>query len=157
MSYEFIKLNEVEKVDSSYNASLLIEQNGEIKRLSTENINFGGGGQQVQADWNEKDDTSPAYIMNKPEINGNIVYISLDCGGVFSKSDGTAFTVNELKELWKSGARIRFDFNWRTEGEYGSSEVIGADLSDYTGCNNIGFYVYRPYTGVIEFYHIYET
>ena len=154
MSYEFIKLSEVEKVDSSYNASLLIEQNGEIKRLSTENINFGGSGQQVQADWNEKDDTSPAYIMNKPEINSNIVYISVDCGGVFTRSDGTAFTVNELKELWKSGARIRFDLNWRTEGEYGSCEVIGADLSDYTGVNRIGFFVYNPPSETIEFFQI---
>ena len=28
----------------------------------------GGGGQQVQANWNETDTTSPAYIQNKPTI-----------------------------------------------------------------------------------------
>ena len=28
----------------------------------------GGGGQQVQANWNETDTTSPAYIQNKPSI-----------------------------------------------------------------------------------------
>lgn len=82
MSYEFIKLSEVEKVDAPHNASLLIEEGGEIKRLSTENVNFGGSMQQVQADWNEKDDTSPAYIANKPDVSGNtpIIYM-LDCGG----------------------------------------------------------------------------
>lgn len=151
MSYEFIKLSEVEQVETSYNANLLIEEDGQIKRLSTANINFGGSGNQVQADWNETDDTSPAYIMNKPEISDGIIYISLDCGGIFVKSDGSSYTVNELKELWKTGARIRIDYNYRTEGEFGASDVIAADLSDYTGWNRIGFYVYNPYDSAIEF------
>lgn len=157
MSYEFIKLSEVEKVETSHNANLLIEEDGEIKRLSTDNINFGGSGNQVQADWNETDDTSPAYIMNKPEISDGIIYISLDCGGAFVKSDGNYYTVNELKELWKAGARIRFDNNYRTGGEFGASDVIAADLSDYTGWNRIGFYVYNIWNSTIEFRQIYEA
>ena len=157
MSYEFIKLSEVEKVETSHNANLLIEEDGEIKRLSTDNINFGGNGNQVQADWNEKDDTSPAYIMNKPEVSDGIIYVSLDCGGAFVKSDGSYYTVNELKELWKAGARIRIDRNYRTEGEFGASDVIAADLSDYTGYNRIGFHVCNIFSGNIEFYQIYEA
>lgn len=137
MSYEFIKLSEVEKIDTPHNASLLIEENGEIKRLPTENVNFGGSMQQVQADWKETDDTSPAYIMNKPERSDEIIYIYPEMAygsGIYAfvKPNGEYFTVNELKEYWKNGSKIRFDFEPGTNGEFGSAEVIAADLRDYT-------------------------
>lgn len=106
MSYEFIKLSEVEKVETSYNANLLIEENGEIKRLSTENINFGGSGNQVQADWNETDDTSPAFIANKP-ATPTAVTLYYATGSILGLN-GANQTVQQVKEIWESGAIIRF-------------------------------------------------
>lgn len=49
------------------------------------NGNTGGGGTQVQADWNEWDTSSPSFVKNKPNINqeyqdgepvGSIVFLS---------------------------------------------------------------------------------
>ena len=41
-----------------------------ISLLGSGNINIqGGGGMQVQADWDESNTSSPAYIQNKPDMN----------------------------------------------------------------------------------------
>ncbi len=37
--------------------------------LGSGNIDIHGGGEQVQADWNEDDTTDPAYIQNKPDLD----------------------------------------------------------------------------------------
>lgn len=116
MPYEFIKLSEVELVGTPHNANLLIEEDGEIKRLSTDNINFGGGGQQVQADWNETDDTSPAYIANKPDIGlSNVVVYTLDSGGLFLNGD--LQTPAQVIEAWDNGVnmRIQYDVDSQTQ------------------------------------------
>lgn len=105
MSYEFIKLSEVEKVDTSYNANLLIEEDGEIKRLSTENINFGGSGEQVQADWNETDDTSPAFIANKPAV-GEAITFYMASSGILGLN-GQNQTLQYVKDVWDSGVNVK--------------------------------------------------
>ena len=105
MSYEFIKLSEVEQVETSYNANLIIEENGEIKRLPVDKV--GGGHQQVQADWNETDDTSPAYIANKPDFSGaTVVKYTLDCGGQMY-INGEAQTVQQVADNWERGVTMR--------------------------------------------------
>lgn len=117
MSYEFVKLSEVEVVETSTTANLLIEEDGEIKRLPASNFNTTPN---VQADWNETDDTSPAYIANKPE--------SLGGGGVetivFATSSGMPYIAEEpyddisfaqLAEAWKRGANLVYKNN---EGEH---------------------------------------
>ena len=75
MAYNFTKLTEVamtENIDDSVN--LLIEQGDDIKRMSLGNIP-----QRAQADWNETNEASPAFILNKPDIssgggNASITY-----------------------------------------------------------------------------------
>lgn len=133
MSYEFIKLSEVEKVDTSYNANLLIEENGEIKRLSTENINFGGSGNQVQADWNETDDTSPAFIANKPSVVTEVYNFSIASGGIYL--NGSTQTLNTLKKWWDSGADLRVVYN------FVDCRVVTIDFRESSGT------VYEAYVG----------
>lgn len=135
MSYEFIKLSEVEQVETSYNANLLIEENGEIKRLSTANINFGGSGNQVQADWNETDDTSPAYIANKPSMAGNnIIKYTLSCGGQMYLN-GEAQTVQQVVDAWESGAVLRFNWDWDSGTVAGRNPII--NMSYELGCGGM--------------------
>ena len=58
---EFKKLSAVEAVEAvSDAASVLIEEDGVIKRASKNEVN-------VQSDWAETDSSSPAFIKNKPE------------------------------------------------------------------------------------------
>lgn len=147
MSYEFIKLSEVTKVDTSYNANLLIEEDGEIKRLSTENINFGGSGQQVQADWNEKDDTSPAFIANKPTINTEVVNYYMSTGSLYR--DGHIQTLQQVKDAWNSGASIRID-GWFAGGDsHGSALVVGMYFGESSG-SEYGSLYYIESNGTIN-------
>lgn len=68
MAYEFTKLSDVTLADTiESSANVLIEENGEIKKVSKSAIG-------AQADWNETDETSPAYILNKPESLGGYKY-----------------------------------------------------------------------------------
>lgn len=59
---------------SSYGFQQMLESGTNIKTINGQsllgsgNIEVQGSGTQVQADWNEADDTSPAYIQNKPTI-----------------------------------------------------------------------------------------
>ena len=59
---------------SSYGFQKILESGTNIKTINGQsllgsgNIEVQGSGVQVQANWNETDDTSPAYIQNKPTI-----------------------------------------------------------------------------------------
>lgn len=74
MAIQTTKLSEVEIINSAVNPKLIIEDEGEIKRISPEVV----APSQVQADWDEEDTTSPSYIQNKPDISsggGGAVYV----------------------------------------------------------------------------------
>ena len=152
MSYEFIKLSEVEVIETPHNANLLIEENGEIKRLSTDNINFGGSGQQVQADWNETDDTSPAYIANKPSVNGEIVYFTNNCG-TLQTSDGITVTVAQMREMYQNGVRMRMDAEMFANGEYGGLDITSIAFGTFCGLTGVHFAYTSPYNGTTYTYH----
>ena len=52
--------------------------------------------QQVQPDWNEEDETSPAFIHNKPEnLGGETIYIYKDLG--LSESFSSPTSISSLK------------------------------------------------------------
>lgn len=58
---------------SSYGFQKILESGTNIKTVGGQSLLGSGdipiqGGTQVQANWNEADDTSPAYIQNKPTI-----------------------------------------------------------------------------------------
>lgn len=58
---------------SSYGFQKLLESGTNIKTINGQSLLGSGdipiqGGAQVQANWNESDETSPAYIQNKPKI-----------------------------------------------------------------------------------------
>lgn len=68
MAYEFSKLSEVPVTDAPTNeANVLIEDGGEVKRTPKSAIG-------AQANWDETDETSPAFIMNKPTSMGGYKY-----------------------------------------------------------------------------------
>lgn len=148
MSYEFIKLSEVEEVDTSYNANLLIEENGEIKRLSTENINFGNSGNQVQSDWNETDDTSPAFIANKPSMPEPVTFY-IATGSILGLN-GQNQTVQMVKDIWDSGTNVRFKPVYNGQ----ESVVLSAYFGESSG-TIYGTLWYLNSSGSIESYNFY--
>ena len=56
----------------------------------------GGGGTQVQADWNESDSSAPSYIQNKP-TEKNLVAGS----GVSISTSGNDVTINSANRILK--------------------------------------------------------
>lgn len=65
---EFKKLSAVEMVESvDQTATVLIEEDGVIKRAPKSEIG-------AQADWAETDESSPAFIKNKPVTGKELIY-----------------------------------------------------------------------------------
>lgn len=68
MAYNFIKMSATELMEEATGVTnVLVEENGDVKRVPKSKIG-------AQADWNETDDTNPAYILNKPESLGGYAY-----------------------------------------------------------------------------------
>lgn len=68
MAYAFTKLSNVNLTEKPTDeANVLIEENGDIKKTPKNAIG-------AQADWNETDESSSAFILNKPESLGGYKY-----------------------------------------------------------------------------------
>ena len=107
MAIQTKKLSEVEVIESPVNPNFIIEDEGEIKRIPPEAITPA----QVQADWEETDASSPAYILNKPESlgggGGEIVYYYVASGILMEEATSAAASKATLVNQWNAGARIR--------------------------------------------------
>lgn len=107
MAIQTTKLSEVEVIGSPVNPNFIIEDEGEIKRIPPEAITPS----QVQADWEETDASSPAYILNKPESlgggGGEIVYYYLSGGGLWEEATSALASMATVVDQWNTGARIR--------------------------------------------------
>ena len=118
MAYTYKKLTDVELVDSAVEPNLLIEDGGDIKKISASNIAVP----QVKADWDETDINSPAFILNKPTSIGggaNVVTyaMSYTIGSGTStphlthgvESGHTVVTAQEVVDAWDSGSILRIN------------------------------------------------
>ena len=110
MAYEYKKLSEVDVVNSvDSDVNLIVEQNDEIKRMNIGDLPIPTG--QVQADWNEEDETKASFIKNKPDLSnvggsdsgsgsgGEVVIV--DAAG-----SGYGYNATQLKEKFESGALV---------------------------------------------------
>ena len=69
--------------ESVENATLIVVEGGVAKQVPASEVG-------AQADWNEADETSPAFIKNKPSLNSS-------GGGCFVYSAGKIPTVGHLE------------------------------------------------------------
>lgn len=126
MAIQTTKLSEVEVIESPVNPNFIIENEGEIKRIPPEAITPS----QVQADWEETDASSPAYILNKPESlgggGGEIVYYFLSSGTLMEEATSAIASKATVVNQWDTGARIRIrnSLNGTISGD-----VIGVNYS----------------------------
>ena len=107
MAYTYKKLTDVALVESAETPNLLIEEGGDIKKISSSNLVTP----QTKADWNETDPNSAAFILNKPDLSqaggANIVTYTV-AGGVL-KLNGVAVTAKSVIDEWKNGSILRID------------------------------------------------
>lgn len=132
MAIQTTKLSEVEVIESPVNPNFIIEDEGKIKRIPPEAITPS----QVQADWEETDASSPAYILNKPESlgggggGGEIVYYYPNSGILMEVATLAAASKATLVNQWNAGTRIRIrqSLNSTTSGD-----VIGVSYLSNSG------------------------
>lgn len=111
MAYTYKKLTDVALVESAETPNLLIEEGGDIKKISASNLVTP----QTKADWEETDPNSAAFILNKPDLSqvggANVVTytISNTTSGTKLWLNGAAATSQSVIDEWKNGSILRID------------------------------------------------
>lgn len=142
----YIKLNEVALVETAVEPKILIEENGEIKRISAENI----AAPQVQSDWNETDASKASFILNKPESLGSkVIIVTESCGLVLE--DGSRATPQYIVDEWNTGSTIRMQHSYNSGAvvfsqnvikvtyEFASGELYSASLYYTDDCGSVKY------------------
>lgn len=118
MSYTYKKLTEVELVENAVDPNLLIEENGEIKKMSASDIAVP----QVKADWNEEDPNNAAFILNKPDLSqvggggAKVITYCIDSAGIMDKDQTRNITPQEILDAWNEGAILRMTKRYANNG-----------------------------------------
>ena len=107
MAYTYKKLTDVDLVESATTPNLLIEEGGDIKKISASNLVTP----QTKADWEEKDPNSAAFILNKPDLSqaggANVVTYTIVNSAL--NLNGATVTAQSVIDEWKNGSILRID------------------------------------------------
>lgn len=107
MAYSYKKLADVEQVTNATDPNLLIETDGEIKKIPVSKL----ATTQVRADWEEEDANSKAFILNKPDMSeaggANVITYKIDSGALVNMDDGTVASAETIVNNWNNGAILR--------------------------------------------------
>lgn len=118
MAYNYKKLADVNLVESAVEPNILIEDSGDIKKISAPNLVTT----QVKADWEETDPNSAAFILNKPDLSqaggANVVTytISNTTSGTKLWLNNAAATAQSVIDEWKNGSILRIDETTASSG-----------------------------------------
>ena len=119
MAYTYKKLTDVALVESAEMPNLLIEEGGDIKKISASNLVTP----QTKADWDETDPNSAAFILNKPDLSqaggANVVTytISSTSSGTKLWLNNAAATGQSVIDEWKNGSILRINEAFGINGE----------------------------------------
>ena len=118
MAYVYKKLTDVSLVESAIEPNVIIEDSGDIKKISASNL----VAKQTRADWEETDPNSLAFILNKPDLSqvggANVITYTIASGAL--KLNGVAVTRQSVIDEWKNGSILRIDeTNSSTGGSLG--------------------------------------
>ena len=107
MAYVYKKLTDVSLVESAIEPNVIIEDSGDIKKISAHNLVTP----QTRADWEEKDPNSLAFILNKPDLShvGGANVVTYTVAGGALNLNGVAVTAQSVIDEWKNGSILRID------------------------------------------------
>ena len=128
MAYNYKKLADVTLVESATEPNILIEDSGDIKKISASNI----ATPQTRADWEETDPNSFAFILNKPDLSqvGGANVVTYTIAGSALNLNGVAVTAQSVIDEWKNGSILRIDeTNSTTGGSLGTVSNIKYSLA----------------------------
>lgn len=119
MAYSYKKLTDVALVESAETPNLLIEEGGDIKKISASNLVTP----QTKADWEETDPNSFAFILNKPDLSqvggANVVTYTIVNSAL--NLNGVAVAAQSVIDEWNNGSILRIN-----ETNSGSGGSLGA-------------------------------
>lgn len=141
MAYSYKKLVDVTLVESAVEPNILIEDSGDIKKISASNL----AAKQTRADWEETDPNSFAFILNKPDLSqvggANVVTYTVASGAL--NLDGVAVTAQSVIDEWKNGSILRIDeTNSTTGGSIGAVSNINYSLGSGGALASTTIYYY---------------
>ena len=107
MAYTYKKLTDVALVESAKAPNILIEDDGDIKKISSSNLVTP----QTKADWDETDPNSFAFILNKPDLSqaGGANVVTYTISGTKLLLNGATVTAQSVIDEWKNGSILRID------------------------------------------------
>ena len=107
MAYTYKKLTDVTLVESAEAPNILIEDNGDIKKISSSNLVTP----QTKADWEETDPNSFAFILNKPDLSqaGGANVVTYTISGTKLWLNNAAATSQSVIDEWKNGSILRIN------------------------------------------------
>ena len=107
MAYTYKKLADVTLVESAAEPNILIEDSGDVKKISASNL----ATPQTRADWEETNPNSFAFILNKPDLSqaggANVVTYTISAGVL--NLNGVAVTAQSVIDEWKNGSILRIN------------------------------------------------
>ena len=107
MAYTYKKLTDVALVESAEMPNLLIEEGGDIKKISASNLVTP----QTKADWKETDPNSSAFILNKPDLSqvGGANVVTYTIANSALNLNGVAVTAQSVIDEWNNGSILRIN------------------------------------------------
>ena len=135
MAYTYKKLTDVTLVESAEMPNILIEDDGDIKKISSSNLVTP----QTKADWEETDPNNAAFILNKPDLSqasgANVVTYTISDTKLWLNS--AAATRQSVIDEWKNGSILRIDeTNTLSGGSVGAVSNIKYSLG--SGGSSLG-------------------
>ena len=107
MAYTYKKLADVPLVESAEAPNLLIEEGGDVKKISSSNLVTP----QTKADWAETDPNSAAFILNKPDLSqiGGTNVVTYTIANSALNLNGVAVTAQSVIDEWNNGSILRIN------------------------------------------------
>ena len=122
MAYAYKKLADVTLVKSATTPNLLIEEDGDIKKISASNLVTP----QTKVDWEETDPNSAAFILNKPDLSqtggANVVTYTIESSAL--KLNGVEVNRQSVIDEWNNGSILRINETTSIGGSLGAISNI---------------------------------
>ena len=140
-------ITDVPMAESAEGLNLIVNDNGAAKQIAASAVG-------AQADWNETDETSPAFIMNKPEaLSGGAVTYTMTNGYIYygKYADGNQVSYNDFMSDFSNGI-IRYSENALTCGT-----IVGYTINSANSASPLSVYVVGTFGGVNQLGAKYTT
>ena len=107
MAHTYTRLADVALVESAETPNLLIEEGGDVKKISVSNIVTP----QTKADWDETNPNSAAFILNKPDLSqvGGANVVTYTIAGGALNLNGIVVPGQSVIDEWNNGSILRIN------------------------------------------------